>query len=138
MAVSTVWFDGQFWVLTLEICDDDGDLHATQLPLGPEPSQPELYELMNSRGNELLIRALRSPAVTTSSCSSKAASPKRASRKAANSERRPSTAAQEALRLEREQSGQARRRERRVRSYKEREEIRQKRRKRAHQKHRGH
>ena len=138
MAVSTVWFDGQFWVLTLEICDNNGDLHATQLPLGPEPSQSELYELMNSRGNELLRRALRSPAVTAKGRPAEAVSQKLTGRKAANSERRPSTAAQDALRLEREQSGRARRRVRRVRSHEEREEIRQKRRKRAHQKHRGH
>ncbi len=137
MGVSTIWFNGQFWVLTLEVATDDG-IRATQQVLGPEPSEPQLYDLLNHIGGQLIAEAEAAPAVPSSRRHGSSHNPKRAARHAAKEQRRPSTASQEAIRLAHEAVKKDKRAKHRRRTAEEREEIRAKRRIRAHERHRGH
>ena len=136
MGVSTLWFNGQFWLVTYEVIDDDG-VRASQRVLGSEPTGPELYAFLDRAGAELIDEALRSPVVVTER-RPRLPHPKQAARAAARESVGPSTASHEAIRLAYEERKEAKKSDRRRRDAEQREEIRLKRRKRARDRHRGH
>ncbi|MGO1594550.1 MAG: DUF2992 family protein [Ancrocorticia sp.] len=137
MGTSTVWFNGQFWVLTIEVTAR-AETYSAQRILGREPPNAELYDLLNTTGGRLIDEALNSPSAHNDSRTLKHSNPKRAAREAAKQDPAPSTASQEAIRLAREAHQSQRRIARKEDMRKEKEEIRQKRRRKARDKHRGH
>ena len=42
--ISTVFFDGQFWIALIEKYDDDGSLRVGKHTFGPEPSNTDLLD----------------------------------------------------------------------------------------------
>lgn len=102
MVSLSVYFDGSFWVGVLELAED-GELRATRFVLGPEPTDPELYEFLMRHGVALLERAAAAPAVEADALAERRINPKRAAKLAARAVAQVSprgTASQEALRLE--------------------------------------
>jgi hypothetical protein len=103
MVTMTVFFDDPFWVAVLEV-SDKGQVRAIRHVFGTEPSDPELYQFLLDHGSELLARAEQSTAVLDDrTASPPVRNPKRLAREAARaaSQPRPSTAAQEAIKLDR-------------------------------------
>lgn len=105
MATMSIYFDDPFWVGVLEV-DTDGKVRAVKHTFGAEPTEPEIYEFLLKHGCDLLERAERAAAAdSTTLAAPRINNPKRLAREAARIEPRPSTAAQDAIRLEREQQG---------------------------------
>lgn len=133
------YHDGQFWVGALIVHDGDS-VRAARVVFGSEPSDAELFVYLQCHGYELLARADRSPALSAACSQPWSGNPKRAARQVARAARqpRPSTAAQEALRLAREAGVQQRTGETRADREREAAQRRLTRRTRAREKHRGH
>ncbi|MFI6446772.1 YjdF family protein [Kitasatospora sp. NPDC050543] len=116
----TVCFDAPFWVGVLEVAEA-GEVRATRVVFGSEPTDAELFQFLLRHGGALLERAHANPPVTAPERRTARPNPKRAVRLAAReaarvAEGRRGTAAQEAVRLETEQrksrgAADARRRE---------------------------
>lgn len=49
MTVTTVYFDGQFWVALIERIAEDGSIRLGRHVFGSEPSNPELLSFMTER-----------------------------------------------------------------------------------------
>ena len=47
--VTTVLFDGQFWVALIEIIADDGSISIGKYIFGPEPTNNDLLDFYNSK-----------------------------------------------------------------------------------------
>ncbi|MEU7838952.1 YjdF family protein [Nonomuraea sp. NPDC049129] len=102
MVTLSVYLDGSFWVGVLEIVEE-GELRATRITFGAEPTDPELYEYLMRHGLALLAQASAAPPVPAGSRGGGRVNPKRAAKLAARAAARVSsrsTAAQEAMRLE--------------------------------------
>lgn len=116
-AVLTIYFDGQFWIAFYERTED-GILSIARHVFGPEPSQPEIAELISGpRWSQLQFVSAGS---AESGPLEPASNPKRRQREAAKQSRSnaPSTKSQEAWKaaLEREKlESAAERREHRSR-----------------------
>jgi hypothetical protein len=97
------YHDGQFWVGVLSLRHGQ-DVRAARVVFGAEPSDAELMVFLQQRGYELLARAERAPAVRAGVAEVGRINPKRAARRAATLARepRPSTAAQDAVRMAQE------------------------------------
>lgn len=132
----TVYFDGQFWVGVAERIDGK-DLEACRVVFGAEPSDEEIYRFVLRRWCRLSFSA---PIEASSSSRKHPGNPKRRQCEAAKeaARARPSTKAQQALALEREE----RKLESRSRSSAKAEELARARynrkRDKRRQKHRGH
>lgn len=132
----TVYYDGQFWVGLAER-SDEGRLSLARVVFGPEPTLPELAEMVAGPA----WRHLRFlPAGEVEAPPSPAANPKRRQREAAREAREsaPSTRSQEAMKAaieELKQAGESAARERCAEAAEERWQQRVAKRK---EKHRGH
>ncbi|MEV0967016.1 YjdF family protein [Microtetraspora glauca] len=102
MVTLSVFFDSPFWVGVLEI-HENGELRATRVVFGSEPTDPELHEFLMRNGVALLERAESAPPVAVESTIGTAGrpNPKRAAKLASRAvTTMRSTASQEAMRLE--------------------------------------
>lgn len=68
--ISTIYFDGQFWVVLIEKIAEDGTLSVGNYTFGPEPAQGDLlrfyqdvypYLPLRPSGERYRIKARRSP-----------------------------------------------------------------------------
>ncbi|GAB3958263.1 YjdF family protein [Actinoallomurus acanthiterrae] len=101
----TVCFEDPFWVGILEIAED-GEVRATRVVFGGEPTDAELHEFLLRHGTALLDKAAANPPVPADARpSQRRVNPKRAAKLAAReaariAQGRRGTASQEAVRLE--------------------------------------
>lgn len=155
MATMTVFFDHPFWVGVLEL-HDGRRVRAVRQVFGAEPTDAELYQFLLHRGTELLVRAERAAPASHPSDQRKPVpdhgndrgndrgsgrgNPKRLAREAARAARepRPSTAAQEAMRIDLERRAQVARQRGREQREAAAEQRRAARRAKARARHRGH
>lgn len=95
----TVYFDGQFWVGTVERIEEGG-LSAARVVFGAEPSDEEIFQFVLERWDELRF----SPEIVAER-KREPGNPKRRQREAANvaAQATPSTKAQQAIAKMREQ-----------------------------------
>lgn len=139
-AESSVYFDGQFWVLVLTITSG-GRVYAARQILGALPSDAELYAWLLAHGGQLIDAALAGPGVqSTSRGGPQRVNPKRAARQAAKqaAQHAPSTASQEALARAREQQAATRAQASTAERRRREQERYEQRRIRAKRRHRGH
>ncbi|QHO90830.1 DUF2992 domain-containing protein [Actinomyces sp. 432] len=139
-AESSVYFDGQFWVLVLTITSG-GRVYAARQVLGALPSDAELYAWLLAHGGQLIDTALAGPGVQSASRGgAQRVNPKRAARQAAKQAalHAPSTASQEALARAREERGAARSHASAAERKRLQRERYEQRRERAKRRHRGH
>ncbi len=128
-----VYHDGQFWVGLYELVEN-GQMTVARIVFGAEPSDEEIFDLVNNR-----LDTLRFTEPVAHEVPALAANPKRRQREAAReaASRGPSTKAQQALSEQREALAADRKttaREKRVQDERERYEKRRQKRK---QKHKG-
>lgn len=102
----TVYYDGQFWVGLFER-DDEGRLWLARIVFGPEPSLPQIAELVAGPAWRRLRFLPAGPAAERPG--PPAANPKRRQREAAREARAgaPSTRSQDAMRAAIEEAAQA-------------------------------
>ena len=137
---SSVYFDGQFWVLVLTVATG-GRVYAARQVLGALPSDAELYAWLLAHGGELIDAALAGPGVEAASRNgTRRVNPKRAARQAAKqaAQHAPSTASQEALARAREQQAATRAQASTAARRRREQERYDQRRIRAKRRHRGH
>ena len=133
----TVFFEDPFWVGVVERRDGQA-LQAARHVFGAEPTPPELLEFVLRDLDALLEQPLVSLAAEPPAA--RPANPKRAAREAARqlAQRGGTTQAQEALRLQIEQSKTERRRRSRAARDAEEQYKRQVKLRKAKERHRGH
>ena len=101
MITLSVFFDAPFWVGVFEIVSG-GEVRATRVVLGSEPTGAELHAFLLRQGVPLLEQAEAAPPVPVGTRQVKRPNPKRAAKLAARAAREVGvrrTASQEAMRL---------------------------------------